>query len=105
MPKCKNAPTVYYKGTEPSPKGRGYCARTELVGKRRKGTDNQMWVVKSHKVKGKSVKRWQRVCVRAPVKTKKVSRVPGKKVKIQGGGYVMDKLSGMLQSAKNWHNN
>ena len=38
MPKCKNADTGTYKGTEPSPKGLGYCARGEKVGKKEKGS-------------------------------------------------------------------
>ena len=36
MPKCKNVDTGTYKGTEPSPKGLGYCARGEKVGKKKK---------------------------------------------------------------------
>ena len=41
MPKCKNADTGTYKGTEPSPKGLGYCARGEKVGKKKKGLDGK----------------------------------------------------------------
>ena len=33
MPKCKNDPSKSYKGTEPSPKGLGWCAHSESVGK------------------------------------------------------------------------
>jgi hypothetical protein len=33
MPVCKNDPTRYYRGTETSPKGRGYCAHGEEEGK------------------------------------------------------------------------
>ena len=39
MPKCKNDPKKSYKGTEPSPKGLGYCAHGEKLGKVRKGKD------------------------------------------------------------------
>jgi|AACY02.16.fsa_nt_gi hypothetical protein len=57
MPKCKNSSNSYYKGTEPSPKGRGYCAGGEAIGTRKKGTDQCMWIVKSHKSNGKTVLR------------------------------------------------
>ena len=53
--KCKNDPKRTYKGTEPSPKGRGYCAHAEEVGTVKKGTDGNKWVVKTTK---KGVKRW-----------------------------------------------
>ncbi len=46
MPKCKNNPTRSYKGSEPSPKGLGYCASGESIGKKRKGKDGNMWIVK-----------------------------------------------------------
>ena len=36
MPKCKNDPKKSYKGTEPSPKGLGYCTHAEKVGTKRK---------------------------------------------------------------------
>ncbi len=54
MPKCKNNPSRHYKGTEPSPKGNGWCASGESIGKKRKGTDGKMWIVK----KTKSSRRW-----------------------------------------------
>ena len=34
MPKCKNDPTKSYIGTEPSPKGLGWCGRGEKEGKK-----------------------------------------------------------------------
>ena len=55
MPTCKNDPTKTYKGTEPSPKGLGWCAHGEKEGKVRKGKDGKEWIVK--KVKNGS-KRW-----------------------------------------------
>lgn len=55
MPLCQNAPTVKYKGTEPSPKGTGFCARAENIGTKMKGQDGRMWVVKAT---AKGVKRW-----------------------------------------------
>ena len=36
MPKCKNDPTRYYKGSEPSPKGLGYCAHGLKEGDKKK---------------------------------------------------------------------
>lgn len=39
MPKCKNDPKRSYKGTEPSPKGLGYCAHTMKLNTKKKGTD------------------------------------------------------------------
>ena len=36
MPKCKNDKTKTYKGTEPSPKGLGYCGHAEKLGQKRK---------------------------------------------------------------------
>ena len=55
--KCHNDPKKYYKGDEPSPKGRGYCASTEVVGKRMIGNDGKKWIV----AKVKNGKRWMRV--------------------------------------------
>jgi len=57
MPKCKNDPNRSYKGTEPSPKGLGYCAHSMKVGDKKKGKDGNMWIIK--KVKNGS-KRWMK---------------------------------------------
>ena len=57
MPICKNNPTRNYKGTEPSPKGFGWCASGEKIGKKRKGKDGNMWIIK--KVSNGS-KRWMK---------------------------------------------
>jgi hypothetical protein len=46
MPKCKNNPSRSYTGTEPSPKGLGYCASGDAIGKKRKGKDGNIWIVK-----------------------------------------------------------
>ena len=46
MPKCKNDPTRSYKGTEPSPKGLGYCAHGMKEGDKKKGKDGNMWIIK-----------------------------------------------------------
>lgn len=55
MPKCKNYDTGTYKGTEPSPKGRGYCAKGEKINKKMKGTDGNMWIISETKT---GAKRW-----------------------------------------------
>jgi hypothetical protein len=57
MPVCKNNPNRKYKGTEPSPKGLGWCASGEKIGKKRKGKDGNMWIIK--KVSNGS-KRWMK---------------------------------------------
>lgn len=57
MPKCKNG-SGYYKGSEPSPKGRGFCAHNLSEGARKIGIDKKFWKV----VTGKDgVKRWVKV--------------------------------------------
>ena len=58
MPKCKNSSTGTYKGTEPSPKGLGYCARGEKLGKKKKGLDGNMWEVKKTK---NGIERWVKI--------------------------------------------
>ena len=49
MPNCKNDSTRTYKGTEPSPKGYGYCAHAEKVGAQRQGRDKLGWHVSQDK--------------------------------------------------------
>lgn len=39
MPFCKNDNKRSYKGNEPSPKGLGFCAHTEDIGKIMDGLD------------------------------------------------------------------
>lgn len=56
MPRCKNDHGRYYKGTEPSPKGKGFCAHACKVNQRKKGTDGKMWAVVSYSGR----KRWVR---------------------------------------------
>ena len=75
MPKCKNSSTGTYKGSEPSPKGLGYCARGEKMGKKKKGRDGNMWIVKETK---NGTPRWVKI-----TKTEKsdVKKVEKKKVK------------------------
>ena len=71
MPRCKNANTGTYKGTEPSPKGLGYCARGEKIGKKKKGLDGNMWIVKETK---KGTARWVKI-TKTNKSTKKESDV------------------------------
>ena len=70
MPKCLNDPKKSYKGTEPSPKGLGYCAGGMKVGEKKKGKDGNMWSVKQ--VKNGS-KRWVKVNVKEKTKEVKVN--------------------------------
>jgi len=58
MPKCKNDPTHSYKGTEPSPKGLGYCAHSMKVGAVKKGKNGNKWIIKEMK---NGSKRWMKV--------------------------------------------
>jgi hypothetical protein len=44
---CVNDLTRTYKGTEPSPKGNGYCAHAEPEGKIQIGKDTKIWQVKN----------------------------------------------------------
>ena len=53
--KCHNDPKRYYKGTEPSPKGRGYCAHCEPLDKEMEGLDGRVWKVVKNK---NGIKRW-----------------------------------------------
>ena len=64
MPKCINDPKKSYKGTEPSPKGLGYCAHSEKICSEKKGRDGNLWIVK--KV-GKS-KRWMKKSTKVSTK-------------------------------------
>jgi|ETNvirenome_6_85_1030632.scaffolds.fasta_scaffold00148_32 hypothetical protein len=43
---CKNDKTKKYKGTEPSPKGLGYCAHAEKTGTIKKGKNKEIWIIK-----------------------------------------------------------
>ena len=43
-----------YKGTEPNPKGFGYCGSAEKVNSMRRGRDGKVWTVK----KNKTIKKW-----------------------------------------------
>lgn len=56
MHACINDPKKKYKGDEPSPKGYGYCAHSEKLGKIQKGKDDKIWQVKIVGSKQKWVK-------------------------------------------------
>ena len=57
MPKCKNNLKKTYKGTEPSPKGKGWCAGGMEEGVTKKGTDGNKWIVSADK---NGNKRWKK---------------------------------------------
>ena len=42
---CINDKSRTYKGTEPSPKGLGYCAHAEKIDSKKKGKDGNIWIV------------------------------------------------------------
>lgn len=46
---CKNDTSRTYAGTEPSPKGLGYCAHAAPEGSTRKGKDGRQWTVRVDK--------------------------------------------------------
>ena len=56
--KCKNDPMKYYKGTEPSPKGLGWCAGSMKLSTKKRGKDKKMWIVVRVRA---NERRWQRV--------------------------------------------
>lgn len=55
MPTCVNGKGTY-KGTEPSPKGLGYCAKHEDWDTLRKGRDGKYWIVRSYETGNRWVK-------------------------------------------------
>jgi hypothetical protein len=56
MPKCTNDSNKSYTGKEPSPKGFGFCASAEDLGKVMVGKDGSNWIVKQTKTCKKWVK-------------------------------------------------
>ena len=64
MLKCKNDKTRTYKGTEPSPKGLGWCAHAEDPHTRKTGLDGNEWIVHewSKTLNSKKIiKKWYKV--------------------------------------------
>lgn len=53
---CKNDATTKYKGTEPSPKGLGYCAHAQALGSIKTGLDGKQYQVRADKNGKKSWK-------------------------------------------------
>ena len=74
MPKCIDDPSRSYKGTEPSPKGLGYCAHTHSVGTTKTGNDGNTWTVETTY---RGTKRW--VKKSGSGKRRSAKRVPKKK--------------------------
>ena len=83
MPKCKNDPTRSYKGTEPSPKGLGFCAHAMKEGATKKGKDGNKWIVKE--VKNGS-KRWMKVSGKGKPQKVDKGKVVRKRVNVKGKG-------------------
>lgn len=71
--KCLNDPKRSYVGTEPSPKGLGYCAHAEEVGTVKLGRDGHKWVVSTT---SKGTKRWQKIRVKAESNLNIVVKTP-----------------------------
>mgnify|MGYP001294218843 CR=1 FL=1 len=71
MPECKNDKKRKYKGTEPSPKGLGYCAHAEKIGTKKKGRDKNTWIVIENK---NGIKRWVKFNPETKYITKKASK-------------------------------
>ena len=101
MPSCKNG-TGSYKGTEPSPKGRGFCARHEKIKTKKKGRDKKMWIVRSVKLSsGKRSKRWFKVLpkakksVKAKAKKKTTKKKKTTRKKLRGGEDLLDKIESL----------
>ena len=58
MPNCKNDVKTKYIGTEPSPKGLGYCAHAEKINTIKKGKDGNNWIIVETK---NNIKRWNKI--------------------------------------------
>jgi hypothetical protein len=52
-----------YQGTEPSPKGLGYCAHAGQANNKRKGRDGNMWIISTTQ---QGVKRWIKLTAQRP---------------------------------------
>lgn len=72
MPKCINDESRSYTGTEPSPKGLGYCAHAEKLGIKKKGRDGNTWIIAKNTA---GIQRWVRYSNKSGSKTyKQLSR-------------------------------
>jgi len=69
MPKCINDTTKSYTGKEPSPKGLGYAAGSEKVGKIMKGRDEKSWIVTQTKTCLKWIKEKSNIKIETKLNT------------------------------------
>ena len=88
MPKCKNDSSRSYKGTEPSPKGFGYCGHAEKVGKRMKGKDGKIWIVVKNK---NGIKKWTRFKRSSPSESAKDFKLGTKRKGGDGNKWIITK--------------
>lgn len=72
MPPCKNDPARRYVGTEPSPKGLGWCAHAATPGVMATGKDGRSWIVVTDK---DGVKSWK-PAPKGPVPSREPMTVP-----------------------------
>ena len=86
MPKCKNYPKKTYKGTEPSPKGLGWCAHSENIGTVKKGKDGKQWIIQKTSI---GTKKWSRLKDQKEVESDRFgeNNIKYKKIKEQMKGY------------------
>ena len=97
MPPCKNDASRSYAGTEPSPKGVGYCAHAEKAGSVRAGRDGEQWIVARQ---GSGVQRWVH---HNPVKEQLVAKLNAWWQQLAEGGVMVIKADGayaMVRSGK-----
>ena len=88
MPKCKNDSSRSYKGTEPSPKGLGYCGHAEKVGKRMKGKDGKIWIVVKNK---NGIKKWTKFKRSSPSESAKDFKLGTKRKGGDGNKWIITK--------------
>lgn len=88
MPKCKNDSSRTYKGTEPSPKGLGYCGHAEKIGKRMKGKDGKIWIVIKNK---NGIKKWIKFKRSSPSESAKDFKLGTKKKGGDGNKWIITK--------------
>ena len=79
MPKCYNDPKKRFSGRELTPLGKGYTSSNEKIGKRMKGIDGSMYVVKKS---GKN-KKWVKIDTKQNVTSPMSRRRKKKKPKVE----------------------
>lgn len=80
MPVCKNNPERSYTGTEPSPKGLGFCASGEVDGTKMRGKDGNMWI--------KTNDRWVKHISKRELKDKMFNQLVDWWKKLASGGII-----------------